>query len=76
MYKRQYQLELLVEVEDVDEEEGAGEGDLCGGSCTRSLLNNKFRWRVIIWGFDTVHWGNGRESKQQHAIFALTLSRD
>lgn len=57
-YKKQHPLELLVEVEGVDEEEGAAEGDLCGGSCTRSLLNNIIGWRVVIRGVDTIQWGN------------------
>ena len=40
MYKRQHQLELLVEVEGVAEEAVVGEGDLCGGRLTRNLLKN------------------------------------
>ena len=41
MSKRQRQLELLVEVEGVAEEGVVGEGDLCGGRLTRTLLKNK-----------------------------------
>ena len=40
MYKRQHQLELLVEVEGVAEEVVVGEGDLFGGRLARKLQKN------------------------------------